>query len=149
VELDGFRGDEERRGHVSVRLALGDEAGDLQFLRRELLLSRGLTTAQRQTRCSELGPRALRPWRGAAALESLERSAEMYARVASLTAAAEPLAEAELVASALEDARLLLEPERFLKRGSRLGVPIDQERATAQARSQAPRDPGRTRLALE
>jgi hypothetical protein len=45
VELDGLRGDEERCGHVTVRLALGDEAGDLEFLRRELFPSRGLSTA--------------------------------------------------------------------------------------------------------
>jgi hypothetical protein len=38
-------GDEECCGHVTVRLALDNEVGDLEFLRRELFPSHGLTTA--------------------------------------------------------------------------------------------------------
>src|SRR5215218_8938289 len=110
VELDCLRGDEERCSHVPVRLALGDETRDLQFLRRKLFRSRRLATAQRQTGCSELGPRALRPRHRSPALEGLECSAEMHARVASVTTAAKPLAEAELGSRALERARVLVEP---------------------------------------
>jgi hypothetical protein len=109
VELDRLRSDEERGGHVAVRLALGDEAGDPEFLRRELFPSRRLTTAQRQTGCSELRPRALGPGRGSAGLEGLERGTEMHARVASVTATAKLLPEAELGSGTLERTRALVE----------------------------------------
>jgi hypothetical protein len=105
VELDCLRGDEERCGHVAVGFALGDEARDLEFLRRELIPRRGLTTAWRQTGRSELRARALRPRRRSAALEGFECSAEMRARVASVAATAEVLAEAELSSGVLERAR--------------------------------------------
>src|SRR5829696_3869077 len=73
----------------------------------------------------------------------------MHARIASPTATAEMLAEAEVGSGALECTRALVDPKCFLEPGFRCRVRVDDERAAADRRSKRPRDAGRARLAFE
>ena len=81
MEVDRAWAQEHLRCNVSVREALGDEAGDAELLRRQpcrcfWLGSPGVLAAR-----PEFGPRTLRPLAGAERVEGLERRAQMLAGI--------------------------------------------------------------------
>src|SRR5215470_6261987 len=64
VVLDRARAEEELSGHLLVRVALADEARDLQLLRRQLVDRARVALARGLPRRPQLTARALRPWFG-------------------------------------------------------------------------------------
>src|SRR5262249_36352890 len=70
--IDRARGEEELRGNLLVGEPLGDEARDLNLLRRELVDSARVTLARGLARGAKLGASPVRPRLGTEALEALQ-----------------------------------------------------------------------------
>src|SRR4249919_1447914 len=133
VTLDGPVGEEERCGHLAVRLAFGDERGDALLRGREGTRRRGPPADARKLTPSALGPEG--------SADSLEHCKRLLERLPSLTP---PLraslcgAEGEKGAATVErDFHLRMPVERVLvggKRGVELTPGGGQQTATARAR---------------
>ena len=87
-------------GDLAIRLALGDQAGDLMLLRCELVQGRGIALAGGLSGCAQLGRGTLLPQDGAERAEQLKRGAEMEAGVLAPAFATEPFAVEQLGAAA-------------------------------------------------
>jgi len=102
VELDRLRAEEERRGHVAVRLALCDVKCDLKLLRGQLLGRRGIASGDRLAARSQLAACLLRPGGRAEPVEEFNRATQMLTRLDAALRASEPLAVEELRPCSLE-----------------------------------------------
>ena len=102
VVLDRLRAHEQLRGDVAVGGAGGDELGDPQLLRREVVDRRRVALASGLAGRLQLAPRPLGPQRRAHALEGVERGAQVSPGVGLAPLAAQPLAVGELGSRALE-----------------------------------------------
>ena len=106
VVLDRLGAHEELRGGVAVARPGGDELGDAQLLRGEVVDRRRVALARALARGVELAAGALRPEVRADALERLEGRAQLRARLDLAPVAAQALAVGELRAGPLVRRRL-------------------------------------------
>src|SRR5205085_9401755 len=105
MRLDRLRAQEERRAGFFVRRTLSDDQGDLELRRRQLIGCERITATDRFTGCADLMSCTVGPGLGAELFERRECRAEVLPRLGPAARPAQPLAEAELGACALEGCR--------------------------------------------
>jgi hypothetical protein len=88
MALDGPWGDEQRRRHLTVGRAIGDEERDLELLRREPVGGRAHTATSALTRRRKLACRLLLPRTCAELAQGLARSSQPLARLGAAACAA-------------------------------------------------------------
>ena len=118
--LDRPRRQEQLGRDLLVGEALRDEACNPKLLGGQLIDRARVAFPRCFAGRAQLGPGTLGPWLGPEQLESLERGAELDARIGPSALAPQVLAVEKLDAREVERAAICTEPERFLEVRGRL-----------------------------
>src|SRR5215216_227078 len=120
------------RGNLAVTDAPGDETGDLELLRRQLITRARVALSRRPATGPQLTPRTCGPGARAEILEALNRDAQVIACLDPAARASEELAKRELATRPFKGpARIAMRIQREAEETLGLGVVSGKERAAA------------------